>query len=336
MTHNNETEMPGFSGDPHSRRDFLRTGSAFAASAALTAPLTTLAQGAVKQPVSETLVASLYGTLSNEQRAAVCFPFDHPLRLKVDNNWHITKPRLGQFFTKDQQAMVKDIFMNLHSEAYAETVYDQVVHDSGRNGFGACSVGLFGEPGSGAFEFVLTGRHCTRRCDGDSVKGAAFGGPIFYGHAAEGFHEEADHPGNAYWFQAKRANALFQALDGKQRDMALLGRSRGEHGMKTIALPGSADGLAGMPVEALTHDQKDLARQVMSDLLAPFRKVDVDEAMACIEKSGFDKLHMSFYKDEDIGDDKVWDVWQVEGPTMVWYFRGKPHVHTWVHIRDSV
>jgi hypothetical protein len=28
-------------------------------------------------------------------------------------------------------------------------------------------------------------------------------------------------------------------------------------------------------------------------------------------------------------------VWQVEGPSMVWYFRGKPHVHVWVHIRDS-
>ena len=53
---------------------------------------------------------------------------------------------------------------------------------------------LFGEPGTGKFEFVLTGRHCTRRCDGDSVEGAAFGGPIFYGHAAEGFNEKADHP----------------------------------------------------------------------------------------------------------------------------------------------
>ena len=35
----------------------------------------------------------------------------------------------------------------------------------------------------------------------------------------------------------------------------------------------------------------------------------------------------------DIGDDGVWDVWQVEGPNMIWYFRGAPHVHTWVYIR---
>jgi len=29
----------------------------------------------------------------------------------------------------------------------------------------------------------------------------------------------------------------------------------------------------------------------------------------------------------------VWDVWQLESPTMVWYFRGAPHVHVWVNIR---
>ena len=50
---------------------------------------------------------------------------------------------------------------------------------------GGSSVAIFGEPGSGKFQFVLTGRHCTRRCDGDSVEGAAFGGPLFYGHAAK-------------------------------------------------------------------------------------------------------------------------------------------------------
>jgi hypothetical protein len=42
---------------------------------------------------------------------------------------------------------------------------------------------------------------------------------------------------------------------------------------------------------------------------------------------------MSFYKNLDIGNDGVWDVWQLESPTMIWYFRGAPHVHTWVNIR---
>ena len=69
--------------------------------------------------------------------------------------------------------------MGLHSEKYAKTVYDQVLHDSGQAGFGDSSIAIFGKPETGKFEFVLTGRHCTRRCDGDSVDGTAFGGPIF-------------------------------------------------------------------------------------------------------------------------------------------------------------
>jgi len=74
--------------------------------------------------------------------------------------------------------------------------------------------------------------------------------------------------------------------------------------------------------------------QSHGDVLAPFRKQDADEALKLVEKSGFDNLHMSFYKHDDIGNDGVWDVWQIEGPAMLWYFRGAPHVHTWVHIRE--
>src|SRR3954464_6187410 len=132
--------------------------------------------------------------------------------------------------------MVKEIFMGLHNPEYAETVFKQVAHDSGKAGFGDCSIALFGEPGSGKYEFVLTGRHCTRRCDGNSVAGAAFGGPIFYGHAAAGFNEPADHKGNAYWYQALRANEVFKSLDGKQRELALRDDPRKEEGNKTVEL----------------------------------------------------------------------------------------------------
>jgi hypothetical protein len=44
---------------------------------------------------------------------------------------------------------------------------------------------------------------------------------------------------------------------------------------------------------------------------------------------------MSFYKNFDIGNDGVWDIWQLESPNMLWYFRGAPHVHTWVNIRKA-
>ncbi|HTG45457.1 MAG TPA: DUF3500 domain-containing protein, partial [Verrucomicrobiae bacterium] len=254
---------------------------------------------------------------------------------KVDNNWQITDKTLTAFYTPDQQAMVREIFLGLHSPEYAETVMKQVEHDSAKEGFGASAVALFGEPGTGKFEFVLTGRHCTRRCDGDSVAGAAFGGPIFYGHAAESFNEKADHPGNAYWYQAVRANEVFKMLDGKQREVALLGKSREENGTETVRLTGKKSGLPGIPISALSADQREEVRKVMTDVLAPFRKADAAEAMKLVEANGFENLHMAFYKNQDIGKDGVWDVWQIEGPAMLWYFRGAPHVHSWVHIRKE-
>ncbi|MFT5131244.1 MAG: hypothetical protein ACI8W8_004880, partial [Rhodothermales bacterium] len=215
---------------------------------------------------------------------------------------------------------------------YRADVRRQVEEDNADDGgLGSCAIAIFGEPGSGKFEFVLTGRHITRRCDGDSVEGAAFGGPIFYGHAPK-FREKPDHPGNVYWFQGKRANVLFQALGGKQREVALVEGAPREQSTKTVALGGERRGISAAD---LSGDQKQLARAVMTDLLAPFREVDAAEAMRHIEGRGFDTLNFSYFGDEgkDIGKDGVWDVWMVEGPAMRWYFRGWPHVHTWVHIR---
>jgi hypothetical protein len=321
------------------RRSFLKTTvTSLAAASAGTLPSLASQESKVTEPTkatSETLVATLYQSLTETQKQGVVFPFDHPLRSKVDNNWHITKQRVGKDFTPDQQAMIREIFLKMHSPEYAQRVMQQVEHDAGEEGFGACSIALFGQPGIGKFEFVLTGRHVTRRCDGDSVEGAAFGGPIFYGHAALSDEEAADHPGNIYWYQAQRANEVFKMLNGKQRELALLGTSRGEHGTDTVALTGKKHGLPGIPVSELSRDQKEHVHMVMADLLAPFRKQDADEAIKLIKANGFDNLHMAFYKNQDIGNDGVWDVWQIEGPAMVWYFRGAPHVHTWVHVRQK-
>ena len=317
------------------RRRFILQGLS-AAGGALVGGDLFAKESAAALPKSETLAASLYKSLTDEQKNLICFGFDHPLRQKVDNNWHITKQKISTFLTPDQQAMTKEIFHNLHSEEYVSKVWEQFDSDNkGDGGFGSASIALFGEPDKDGFEFVLTGRHCTRRCDGDSVKGAAFGGPIFYGHAAQGFNEKADHPGNVYWYQAQRANEVFKMLDGKQRDHALVDKTRDEEGNKTVNLTGKAKGIEGIPMTELSSDQKDGVRKVLADLLKPFRKQDSDEALKLIEKNGFDNLSLAFYKEGDIGNDGVWDNWKLEGPAMVWYFRGAPHVHCWVHVRES-
>jgi uncharacterized protein DUF3500 len=327
--------------DSASRREFLKTtvtgsiGLAVTAIAPNLATNSTLLAVPAKAPLngnsSETLVATLYKSLSEKQRSAITFEFDHPLRSKVDNNWMITPTKIVELFTPDQQAMIKEIFQGVHNPEYFDKVMYHMQEDGG--GIGNYSVAIFGQPGTGKFEFVLTGRHCTMRCDGDSVEGAAFGGPIFYGHASQSFNEKPDHPGNVYWYQGKRANEVFQALDGKQRQIALLGDPREEKATTTVELKKKAEA-AGLPVSEMTRDQKELVEKVLSDLLLPFRKKDSDEAMRYIKKNGgVDQLAMSFYKNLDIGNDGVWDVWQLESPNMVWYFRGAPHVHVWVNIR---
>ena len=325
-----------------SRRSLVATGLGMVGAAALSnlpgSGLLGRAAAKSVSPPSETLATTLYKSLSQPLREAICFPFDDPLRLKVENNWNITSARIGTAFSPDQQEMIRQIFLGLHSPDYADAVMRQVIDDSGQAGFGDSSIAFFGTPGSGKFEFVLTGRHCTRRCDGDSVEGAAFGGPIFYGHAPGGnFTEKADHAGSAYWYQARQANRVFDMLDGRQRKLALVDIDRGERGTETVRLTGKTTGLPGIPMTELSSDQKREVRKTLAVVLAPFRKADADEALKLVEASGFDHLHIAFYnyQNADVGRDGVWDVWQIEGPAMVWYFRGEPHVHTWVHIKRS-
>ena len=83
----------------------------------------------------------------------------------------------------------------------------------------------------------------------------------------------------------------------------------------------------------MTEIQKELVKKTLDSLLSSFTKSDVDEALGYIKQcGGMDALYMSFYKQRDLGDDKVWDRWMIEGPGFVWYFRGSPHVHSWVNI----
>ena len=306
------------------RRNFLKTAAAVTASATSFAGTRD----------SETLVTTLWDSLSEEQRSKVCFDFDHELRGKCNANWMITPQKIGAFYSKDQQAMIGEIFRNLHSPEFAPSVMRHIQEDGG--GIGNYSIALFGKPRS-KFEFVLTGRHCTMRCDGDSLEGAAFGGPIMYGHQSGAADmEPADHANNVYWFQAKRANEVFAALSGKQREMALLKTApRAEAGARPVEFK-SAGEFAGLPGSEMSADQLQLVEKALASLIHPFRKRDADEAMRYIKAQGGAKsLSMSFYKNMDIGADGVWDVWQLESANMVWYFRGYPHVHTYVNIRKS-
>ena len=218
--------------------------------------------------------------------------------------------------------MIHEILRGVTSEEGYDRFLRQLKDDDG--GFERYSCALFGEPGKDKFEWVMTGRHLTIRADGNNMPDAVFGGPIVYGHGATG-----NQKANLFYYQTQVANEVFQALDGKQREKALLPMAPAED---KIAL--KKDGFAGIAAGELSADQRRLVEKVMHQLLAPYREEDVKEAMGSLKANGgLERVHLSFYKNEDLGSDQEWDIWRLEGPTLVWHFRGAPHVHTWVNFK---
>jgi hypothetical protein len=320
----NDTRCPDCD-SPLDRRAFLTTvgGAALAASAVPMLLSRAVYAAPTSQSAAETSVARLYQSLSDQQKQSIAFPFDHDLRKKINANWLITKPTIGDdFYTKEQRALIREIVQKVTSPDGYERLKGQMDDDMG--GLEFFSVAMFGTPGSGKFQFELTGRHLTLRADGDSVDRAAFGGPIIYGHGA------SDPKENIYHYQTKQVNEVFGALDAKQAERALLKTAPGE---SAVQLQGAGGTFPGIAIGELSADQKALVEKTLKVLLAPYRQEDVDEALAIVkEGGGLDKLHLAFYQQGDLKDDKVWDIWRVEGPSFVWHFRGAPHVHAYFNI----
>src|SRR5262245_61730809 len=329
------------------RRNFLKsvgTTAAVAASAGLPVWATPKAAAAPdRNSAAETAVKALYETLTDQQKKVICFDWDYVdkerglLRTHVSNNWQITKPHIVDgkgFYNKKQQTIIHDIFKGIINPDWYGKFLKQLKDDTGGKEWGADqSIAIFRKPGSDKFEFVMTGRHMTIRADGNTESHVAFGGPIFYGHAASGFNEKVHHPNNVFWHQAVMANKVFTIMDEKQKQKALVESLPHE---SEVPFKGDKGGFPGIPVAELNGDQKKELQKVLMALVEPYRKEDQEEALEALKKQGgLDKCSLAFYKEGDIGNDGEWDNWRLEGPSFVWYFRGFPHVHVWVHVADD-
>lgn len=291
---------------------------------------------------AEGLVGRLYQTLSEKQKREICFDWDHQdkkrglLRTYVSANWNVTRPEINDdFYSDEQRDLVEQVFKSIIHPDWHERYYQQLEDDAG--GFGnEQSIAIFGKPtgqdGSAEkFELVLTGRHMTLRCDGNSADHVAFGGPIFYGHAPE-FNEGPHHTDNVFWHQAVAANDLYKMLDGSQQKQALVARTPRE---QAIGFKGNV-ARPGLAVTDMSSDQREHLQVVLGKLVEMYRTSDQQEAMQCLTaQGGLDACSLSFYQDQDLGKDGVWDNWRLEGPSFVWHYRGAPHVHVWVHVADS-
>src|SRR5207302_7269658 len=144
------------------RRDFVRVVSSAAVAAAAATLPGHLPQGRLladdksKAP-SETLVKKLYDSFTPAQKEEICFDWDFSddrglLRTHVSNNWNITDVSKlsvgGSFFTKDQQDLIREIFLGLYNPDWHERIFKQLKDDA--DGYGKQqTIATFGAPGTG-------------------------------------------------------------------------------------------------------------------------------------------------------------------------------------------
>jgi len=150
-----------------------------------------------------------------------------------------------QLYTAKQQDIIHDIFKGLINPDWYTKFMKQLKDDTGNKPWGADNRSPFSASRRREVRICHHRPHHTLRADGNTEAHVAFGGPIFYGHAASGFNEKADHPGNVFWYQALEANKVYQMLDDKQRKRAEVSKSPKE---AEVPFQGPKGQFPGFPV----------------------------------------------------------------------------------------
>jgi hypothetical protein len=315
-----------------SRRSFLLAMGAAGAAATVTGRGRAEDAKPTAKP-AEGLIRELHATLSADQKKALIQPYDHgasegrPNRQRTFNS-AFNEKLIAENYTKPQRELVQRIVRSiLASDEAWERLTRKGTWDSSGS-FEGCGAVLFGEPAENSpYAFVFSGHHITLRCDGNSEPNTAWGGPVYYGHSEPGYSKN-----NVYRYQTESVQAVFDALDEKQR-------------AKSMAPQNPGDGLGGLkpqnprhgiPYAELNAEQKKLVENVMRTLLGPFRKEDVDEVMQIVKiGGGMDHMNLAFYQDKEMKKEQPWSFWRLEGPGFVWNFRPLPHVHCFVNIASA-
>jgi hypothetical protein len=86
-------------------------------------------------------------------------------------------------------------------------------------------------------------------------------------------------------------------------------------------------------VAELTPDSRELVRELVELILSVYPPADAAFARECLTANGgFGALHLSYYGHGEGGDIPEAQVFRLEGPAAVFYFRGHPHVHAFVNV----
>ena len=127
---------------------------------------------------------------------------------------------------------------------------------------------------------------------------------------------------------------LVQHID---RTVIRPGLERDDRRESEIRFRGPKGDFPGLPISSMGRDQQDAVLKTLEGLLEPYQPEYRDQVLRCLKKQGgIEACSVAFYEQFDMGADREWDIWRIEGPSFVWYFRGAPHVHIWIHVADDV
>jgi Protein of unknown function (DUF3500) len=274
----------------------------------------------------DTLARRLYATLDAEQRADACVPYDHPLRQYHNRGvWGGGRDILFGF-SRRQRSMLTDLmYAGLSEEGRTRVPEEFFTKWSGVHSMRAL---ICGDPAAPPYQIILTGNHINLRLGGTSREGAAFGGPQVYGDQRG--NERPGLPGNLYRDQFLIAQRILRNLDARQKNLAVLEEAPVQTG---IELQGPHGVFPGVAVSSLESDNRTLARELVERIFATYLPDDVAYARACLKANGgIDGLFLSYYQHGEDGTIAEGQVFRLEGPGAVFYFRGYPHVHAFVNV----
>lgn len=355
------------------RRQFMARAAVAAGCSA--SGLSALAEDAVPSPAgARAAISALYESLQDSQRREVCFRWDERarvvygqpvrrdpagvvLRRHVSNTWLITPQKLGSaFYTDTQRMLIRRVLHTIFAAGWVDRIIKQAEDDLKKPWGAHQALAIFGRPDEDRLQCVITGFHLTARATVDARSRVAFGGPIAHGHQPSGFHERVGHPDNVFWYQAVKANAVFRELNAAQRGKALIQGAMpyyefdGKIDRATVTPKKSRRAPArehdirfraevarpGLSIGEMSPDQRAGVAELITELLKPYCEAYRQQVRRCLAaQDGLTSCKLAFYQTNDLGDDRQWDNWRLEGPSLVWYFRGYPHVHIWVHVAQD-
>jgi hypothetical protein len=274
----------------------------------------------------DTLARDLYATLDPEQRAEACVPYDHPLRQYHNRGvWGGGRDILFGFSRRQRKLLTDLMYAGLSEQGRSRVPEEYFTQLTGVHAMRAL---ICGDPAAPPYQIVLTGAHVNLRIGGRSREGAAFGGPQVYGDQRG--NDRPGLPGNLYRDQFELAQRILRNLEASRRERATLAEAPVQTG---IELQGRHGVFPGLPVADLASEDKALVRQLVERILVTYPADDVAYARACLEANGgLERLSLSYYEHGEDGAIAEGQVFRLEGPGAVMYFRGYPHVHAFVNI----